>query len=58
MGLAMNAKRILEIVSDMSMWRGDVYKLAYAIAEEQKEVSAIIAEETGHPDTAELIRAS
>ena len=54
----MNAKRILEIVSDMSMWRGDVYKLAYAIMEEQKEVDSIIAEETGHPDVAELIRAS
>lgn len=54
----MDAKRILEIVSDMSMWRGDVYKLAYAIAEEQKEASAVIAEEMEHPDTAELIRRS
>jgi hypothetical protein len=58
MGLNMDAKRILEIVSDMSMWRGDVYKLAYAIAGEQREAASIIAEEAGHPDVAELIRTS
>jgi hypothetical protein len=52
----MDAKRILEIVSDMSMWRGDIYKLAYAIAEEQKEESAIIAEEADQPDVASMIR--
>ena len=52
----MDAKRILEIVSDMSMWRGDVYKLAYAIAEEQKEASALIAEANGNLELAEFIR--
>ena len=54
----MNAKRILEIVNDMNLWRGDVYKLAYAIAEEQKEAISLIVEESGYPDVAELIRAS
>ena len=54
----MDAKRIIEIINDMSMWRGDVYKLAYAIAEEQKEASAILADGNGQPELAELIRSS
>jgi hypothetical protein len=52
----MDAKRILEIINDLSIWRGDIYKLAYAIAEEQKEESAVIAEEANQLDIASMIR--
>lgn len=31
-------KRILEIVSDFSAWKGDSYRLAMLVSEKQKEI--------------------
>ena len=54
----MDAKALLEIVQDMSVWKGDVYKLAFAVAEAQKEVAATIAEANGSQEIADAIRGS
>jgi hypothetical protein len=31
-------KRILDVVQNISLWSGDVYKLAAAVAAEQREI--------------------
>ena len=52
----MDSKRILELVADVTVWRGDVYRLAVIIAEEQREDAAQVAEAAERPDIAEKIR--
>lgn len=54
----METKQILEIVNDVTIWKGDVYKLAYAIVEAQKEFDAVIAETAEQQEVADLIRSS
>jgi hypothetical protein len=54
----MDAKKILETVADVGSWKGDVYKLAYAIADIQKETDATIAENGGSVEIATAIRES
>ena len=53
----MDAKKLIEIVQDVSSWKGDVYKFAYEIAECQKEADAQLAEDAGQTELAALIRA-
>ena len=56
----MDAKAILAIVQDMGTWRGDVYKLAYAVAEAaeaaQRETDAQLAESMGELEAGRAIR--
>jgi hypothetical protein len=52
----MDAKRILGIIADVNLWRGDVYRLATIIAEEQREADALKAEALDAPEIAEAIR--
>ena len=48
-------KRILDLVADFSLWRGDSYRLAAMVSDKQREIDreALIA--AGHPEAAELI---
>ena len=48
-------KRILDLVADFSLWRGDSYRLAAMVADKQREIAreALIA--AGHPEAAVLI---
>ena len=54
----MEAKQILEIVQDFTQWKGDSYRLAYLIADAQKEAAAKIAEEHDELEIADMIRGS
>jgi hypothetical protein len=53
----MDGKRILALIQDVNLWRGDVYRLATLIAEEQREIDAVKAEALEAPTVAEAIRA-
>jgi hypothetical protein len=53
----MTSKRILELVKDIPMWNGDVYKLAMLVATEQREDDAVKAEAAGNQELADAIRA-
>lgn len=48
-------KRVLDIVNDLRAWRGDTYKLAALVAEEQKQIDkeALLAAEM--PEAAEVL---
>lgn len=52
----MDAKKILDTIAEISAWKGDVYKLAYVIADAQKEESAALLDREGYHDLAELVR--
>jgi len=52
----MDGKRILAIIADVSLWRGDVYRLATIVAAEQRETDATKVEELGYAEVAESIR--
>lgn len=50
-------KEILEIVRNISLWMGDVYKLAALVAEKQREIdecAALIAEKQREIDKSEF----
>ena len=53
----MDAKRILGIIADINLWRGDVYRLATIVAGEQRETDAATAEALEATAVAEAIRA-
>ena len=50
------SKDILAIVQDMGQWKGDVYRLAVAVAAAQREADARKAEAAGQQELAEAIR--
>lgn len=52
----MDNKRLLGLVQDVALWRGDVYRLATLVAQEQREADAITAEGLEAPAVAEAIR--
>lgn len=56
MGLIMD-KRIIDIVSNFSAWKGDTYRLVALISEEQKQIDAdkLVAAEM--PEAAEIVSA-
>ena len=49
-------KEILAVVQDMNLWRGDVYRLALAVAAAQREADAKKADSAGQNELAEAIR--
>jgi hypothetical protein len=49
-------KSILDIVNDISAWRGNAYTLAQLVAAKQKELDAAAVETAGHPEAAEVLR--
>lgn len=53
----MNTKHMLEIIRDISAWKGDVFNLAVTIAAEQREEDAVKAESLDAIEVATLIRA-
>lgn len=48
-------KRILELVSDFSKWRGDTFKLAALVADLQREIDRETLVAAGFPEQADLI---
>lgn len=48
-------KRILDLIADFQQWKGDTYRLAMLIVEEQKQIDRekLVAAEM--PEAAELI---
>jgi hypothetical protein len=48
-------KRILEIVNDLSQWKGNAYTLAALVAEKQKEISREVLAASATPEAADLI---
>jgi hypothetical protein len=48
-------KSILEIIADFSQWKGDSYRLAALIVEQQKELDRARVEAAGFPEAAEAI---
>jgi len=52
----MNARDVKIIVDDFKLWRGNTYTLAILISELQKEADALLMEQQGHLELAELIR--
>lgn len=49
-------KRILDVVSDFSQWKGDTYRLAAIVSSLQKEIDAEKLEVAEMPDAAALVR--
>ena len=49
-------KRIIDVVSNFSLWKGDAYRLAVLVAEEQKAMDAEKLDAADMPDAAELVR--
>lgn len=45
------------IVENIASWQGNTYRLAVMVAEAQKEVDAVKAEDAGSPEVAAVIRA-
>ena len=48
-------KRILDVVTNFSGWRGDTYRLAALVAEAQKQIDAAKLVAADMPDAAALI---
>lgn len=48
-------KRILELVGNFSLWKGDSYRLAHLVAELQKEIDREKLEAAGHTEAVEVI---
>jgi len=48
-------KEILELISNTSVWGGNVYNLAAILIEKQKEIDAAMVEEL-YPEASALIR--
>lgn len=49
-------RRILDLVGNFSAWKGDTYRLAALIAEQQKEIDAEKLEAAGQTDAAAVVR--
>jgi hypothetical protein len=49
-------KRILDVVSDFGRWKGDMYRLASQVAEQQREIDAEKLENAALPEAAEIVR--
>lgn len=48
-------KRIIDLIANFAQWKGDTYRLASLIAEQQKEVDRQKLIDAGMPEAAELI---
>lgn len=48
-------KAFLEIIANFNAWKGDTYRLAALIVEEQKEIDRAKLIEAGFPEAAEVI---
>ena len=48
-------KRILDLVADFSLWRGDSDRLAAMVSDKQREIDREVLIAAGHPEAAELI---
>lgn len=48
-------KSILDLIADFSRWKGDTYRLASLILEQQKEIDRQKLLEAGYPEAADLI---
>lgn len=48
-------KRILEIVSNFQLWKGDSYKLAALVAAEQQKIDREKLEAAEMPEAAEVL---
>jgi len=48
-------RRILEIVNDLTQWKGNAYTLAALVAEKQKELDREKLAASATPEAAELI---
>ncbi len=48
-------KRVVDLISNFSQWRGDTYKLAALIVELQKEIDRETLVNAGQPEAAELL---
>jgi len=48
-------KRILELIANFHLWKGDTYRLASLIAEEQKTIDREKLVEAGYPEAAEVL---
>lgn len=49
-------KRLLDVVTDFSQWKGDTYRLASLVAEAQKQIDADKLEAADMHDAAEIVR--
>ncbi len=49
-------KRIIDVVSNFGAWKGDSYRLAALVAEEQKQIDADKLDAAEMPDAAALVR--
>jgi hypothetical protein len=49
-------KHIIDVVNDFPQWKGDTYRLAALIAEEQKRIDAEKLEAAEMHDAAEIVR--
>jgi hypothetical protein len=48
-------KGILDLINNYPAWKGDVYRLAALIVEEQKEIDRAKLIEAGYEDAAQVI---
>ena len=48
-------KRILDIIANFSLWKGDTYRLAMLIVEEQKQIDREKLISAGFPEAAEIL---
>jgi len=48
-------KRILELIADFALWRGDTYRLAMLIAEAQKEIDRETLVAAGFHEASEIL---
>lgn len=49
-------KRILDIINDFTQWKGDSFRLAVLVTEEQKQIDAEKLETAEMPEAAEVVR--
>lgn len=49
-------ERIIDPVNDFPAWKGDTYRLAALVAEQQKQAAAELLEEAGMPEAADIVR--
>lgn len=49
-------KRIVDIVGDFAQWRGDTYRLAAMVCEQQKQIDIEKLEAAEMPEAADVVR--
>lgn len=49
-------KTLLDLIADFSQWKGDTYRLAALVAEQQKQKDADKLDAAGMPEAAEIVR--